>query len=87
MQPVTGDPRSGVASTYVVCTLDRAIHPEHQRMMSARCTDVVTLETDHSPVASMPEATADLLAGTVAGTVGGIVGGTVAGVVPAGNDA
>ena len=64
-QPVTGDPRSSIPSTYVVCTLDRAIHPEHQRAMSQRCRTVHTLETDHSPFASMPDATADIIQAVV----------------------
>ena len=68
-QPVTGAPRNSIPSTYVLCTLDRAIHPEHQRIMSARCTNVVTLETDHSPFASATDETADVIASTVASTV------------------
>lgn len=60
-QPVTGSPRKNIASTYVECTLDGAIPLEHQRAMSSRCTNVVTLETDHSPFASKPAETADIL--------------------------
>jgi hypothetical protein len=60
-QPVTGSPRKNIASTYVECTLDGAIPIEHQRAMSSRCTNVVTLETDHSPFASKPVETADIL--------------------------
>jgi pimeloyl-ACP methyl ester carboxylesterase len=61
VQPVTGDPRATIPSTYVVCTLDQAVHPDHQVAMAARCTHVVTLETDHSPFASMPDATAEVI--------------------------
>jgi len=61
MQPVTGSPRKNIASTYIECTLDGAIAYEHQRIMSARCNNVVTLETDHSPFASRPAETADIL--------------------------
>ena len=60
-QPVTGSPRSAVPSTYVECTLDEAIHIEHQRAMSPRCDTVVTFATDHSPFISMVAETADLL--------------------------
>jgi hypothetical protein len=60
-QPVTGAPRKTIPSTYVECTLDGAIAIEHQRAMSSRCTNVVTLETDHSPFTSKPVETADLL--------------------------
>lgn len=48
-------------STYVVCSEDRAVHPVHQRIMAERCTDSVTLETDHSPFVSMVAETADIL--------------------------
>ena len=61
MQPVAGDPRAKVPSTYVVCTEDRAIHPNHQRLMAERCGATVELATDHSPFLSMPSETADLL--------------------------
>ena len=60
-QPVTGDPLATIESTYVVCTEDGAVHPDHQRTMSERCTHVVTLDTDHSPFMSMPAETADVI--------------------------
>lgn len=60
-QPVTGSPLGTVASTYVVCSLDDAVHPDHQRIMAERCRTVVTFDTDHSPFASMTTETADLL--------------------------
>lgn len=66
VQPVTGSPRDTTPSTYVVCTLDRSVHPVHQQIMATRCTEVVTLETDHSPFASMPDATADVIERVVA---------------------
>lgn len=61
-QPVTTSPRATVASTYVLCTRDEAIHPDHQRVLAARCSRVVKLATDHSPFLSAVCATADLLA-------------------------
>lgn len=61
VQPVTGSPLDHVPSTYVVCTLDDAVHPDHQRLMAERCRNVVTLDADHSPFASMTVETADLL--------------------------
>jgi pimeloyl-ACP methyl ester carboxylesterase len=67
VQPVTGAPRASIPSTYVECTLDEAIHIDHQRAMSPRCTSVVTLETDHSPFVSMTDPTADLLAALAGG--------------------
>jgi pimeloyl-ACP methyl ester carboxylesterase len=62
VQPVAGDPRSRIASTYIVCTDDRAVHPYHQRLMAERCGAVGELPTDHSPFMSMPAETAALLA-------------------------
>jgi pimeloyl-ACP methyl ester carboxylesterase len=61
LQPVTGAPWRSIPSTYVECTLDGAVPIEHQRAMSVRCGNVVTLETDHSPFASKPVETADIL--------------------------
>jgi hypothetical protein len=52
-----------VASTYVLCVRDRAIHPDFQRWMSTRAGEVVTLDTDHSPFMSLPEQFVDLLDG------------------------
>jgi pimeloyl-ACP methyl ester carboxylesterase len=60
-QRVTVSPRSSLPSTYVVCTLDHAVHPEQQRMMAARCTRTVELETDHSPQVSATGAVADVI--------------------------
>lgn len=61
VQPVTGSPLATIPSTYVVCERDDAVHPDHQRIMAERCRRVVTFDTDHSPFASMPIETADLL--------------------------
>jgi len=55
------------ASTYVVCTDDAAVHHSHQQLMAARCTHVETLNTDHSPFASMPVETAEIIARIVRG--------------------
>lgn len=41
-------------STYVVCAQDRAIDPGLQREMAARCTDVRTWRSGHSPFVSQP---------------------------------
>ena len=66
VQAATGDPRSSIPSTYVVCSRDEAIAPAHQAIMAERCTTTVTLDTDHSPFASMPDETAAILAEVVA---------------------
>ncbi|AMB60374.1 hypothetical protein AWU67_06070 [Microterricola viridarii] len=51
-----------VESTYVLCAQDRALDPRVQASMSLRCTDVVRLDSSHSPFVSRPEVLADLLA-------------------------
>jgi pimeloyl-ACP methyl ester carboxylesterase len=55
------EPWMSIPSTYVLCTRDRAIHPDFQRWMSTRAGEVVTLDTDHSPFMSLPDQFADLL--------------------------
>lgn len=60
-QPVTGSPLGRIPSTYVVCTRDRAVHPNHQAAMAARCTHRVTLDCDHSPFVSRVADVAALL--------------------------
>jgi pimeloyl-ACP methyl ester carboxylesterase len=60
-QLVTGSPRRSIDSTYVVCAQDQAIHPSHQATMAQRCPAVLHLDTDHSPFASLPVETADIL--------------------------
>jgi len=50
-----------IPSTYVICSDDQALHPELQERMAARCTDSVTLDTDHSPFLSTPEELARIL--------------------------
>lgn len=61
MQPTTGSPRDRITSTYVICERDQAVAVEHQRVMASRCTTTVSLDTDHSPFASMVTETADLI--------------------------
>jgi alpha/beta hydrolase family protein len=58
----------GVASTYVVCTADRAIDPAVQRRMATRCSTTHAWPTGHSPFLSRP----DLVAGLITDTVGAV---------------
>lgn len=48
-------------SRYILCTDDNALDPTLQKVMSERCTEVVTLESDHSPFLSRPGVLTDLL--------------------------
>ncbi len=50
-------------STYAICELDMAIHPDLQASLAQRTTDVVTWPTSHSPFLSRPDLVADLLLG------------------------
>ena len=49
MQPLTSAGWRSVRSTYVVCSQDRALHPDHQAEMARRASSAVVLESDHSP--------------------------------------
>ena len=65
VQPVTVAGWKTIPSTYLRCTLDEAVPFGVQAEMATRCTFVETFVTDHSPFASMPDATADLIAATL----------------------
>jgi pimeloyl-ACP methyl ester carboxylesterase len=64
--PVTEPAWKVVPTTYVLCTQDQALHPDRQRFLAARCADVVELEASHSPMLSMPERIAEIIAGATA---------------------
>jgi pimeloyl-ACP methyl ester carboxylesterase len=42
-------------STYVVCTEDQAVHPDLQRLMARRCSEVEEWPYGHSPFLADPE--------------------------------
>ena len=50
-----------IPSTYVVCTQDRALHPDWQQLLAKRATHAVEWDTSHSPFYTRPELVADLL--------------------------
>ena len=50
-----------VPSSYVVCTDDRAVLPDQQRIRASWVKHSVELATDHSPFFSMPDQTADFI--------------------------
>ena len=52
---------SKIATTYVVCTEDRALLAEGQRELARNADRVVEWETDHSPFLSAPHLMVDLL--------------------------
>jgi pimeloyl-ACP methyl ester carboxylesterase len=54
---------AGIPRYYVMCRRDQAIPPALQLRMSreAACTEVIELDTDHTPHLSMPEQLADAL--------------------------
>jgi pimeloyl-ACP methyl ester carboxylesterase len=57
-QSASGNPRSSIESTYIVCTGDQALHPDAQRVLAQRCTNSLELDADHSPAISAPTALA-----------------------------
>lgn len=69
LQRYTGRHPPDLPRSYLECTQDRAISIGHQRAMAARVPfdRVVTLETDHSPFLSDPEALAGHLHALAAG--------------------
>jgi pimeloyl-ACP methyl ester carboxylesterase len=48
-------------STYVVGRQDRVIHPDLQREMAPRATEVIEWDTSHSPMLSRPDLMVELL--------------------------
>lgn len=50
-----------VPSYYVRCTLDQAVDLSVQELMAARCNEVATLESGHTPLLSQPIALTDLI--------------------------
>jgi pimeloyl-ACP methyl ester carboxylesterase len=60
--PVTKAAWRDRPSTYAVCTEDRAVHPDLQRFLAARCTTSVDWPTSHSPFLPHPELVVDLVA-------------------------
>lgn len=52
-----------ISSTYVVCEQDNAIPPEAQRQMAQRADEVVTLDSSHSPMLSVPEDLVSVITG------------------------
>jgi pimeloyl-ACP methyl ester carboxylesterase len=60
-EAIAGSPRASLPSTYLRCLQDKAVHPDHQAVMAARCSDHVDIDTDHSPFISAITEVADVL--------------------------
>ncbi|MET8539234.1 alpha/beta hydrolase [Kitasatospora sp. NPDC004799] len=60
-QPTTSAAWRRRPSTYVVCTEDRAMHPDLQRRFAARATRTLTWHSDHGAFASHEQETVELL--------------------------
>lgn len=48
-------------ATYVICTQDRAVHPDRQAEMAERCGTTRTWPTSHSPYLSRPDLVVELI--------------------------
>ncbi|MGD9987553.1 alpha/beta hydrolase [Pseudonocardia sp.] len=61
VQPLTGAAWRTVGSTYLTCSRDRAIPAVAQRAMAARATHRHEIDSSHTPMASRPQAVADVI--------------------------
>lgn len=61
-QPTTRANWRDVPSTYIRCLQDKAVPLGGQDQQAARCTNVVDIDTDHSPFLCAPGPLADLIA-------------------------
>lgn len=59
---LTGAGWHDIPSTYVICEQDQAIPPPAQEAMAQRATNVIRLQSSHSPFLSQPDKVADILA-------------------------
>lgn len=50
-----------VPSTYIKCLQDKAVPPAAQDQQAERCSELVSIDTDHSPFLCAPATLADLL--------------------------
>lgn len=70
VEDVDGAPRIDIESTYVVCSRDRAVHPDHQNVMAQRCMHRLELDTDHSPFLSAISDMTDIIENVARGQAG-----------------
>ena len=60
-QPASNAAWRHIPSTFIRCTDDQAVHISLQDHMATHCTFTATIDTDHSPFASAPAETADII--------------------------
>ena len=60
-QPASRAAWRTVPSTYIRCLADNAVPLAAQDILAKRCTDVATLDADHSPFFCQPSELADIL--------------------------
>ncbi len=64
--PVDSVAWRSIPSTYIVCTEDKAVPQDLQRMYAAQAEESLDLAADHMPMLSEPARLADMLAGIIA---------------------
>ena len=69
--PIENPAWKNMKSSYLVCTDDRAVRIEQQRMRAAWADYSIELDCDHSPFFSSPKQTADFILETHLAVVGG----------------
>jgi len=67
-QPANVAAWRSIPSTYVRCLRDQAIPLAHQDVMSNRCKEIITIDTDHSPFISRTGELADIVERIVLGS-------------------
>ncbi len=70
VEPLENPAWINVPSSYVVCTDDRAVQVDQQRLRASWAKHSVELNTDHSPFFSAPDETADFILETHRAEVG-----------------
>ncbi len=58
---LAADPFGSTPTAYVVCARDDTVHPEHQRILAARCDHTVAIDSDHFPMLHRPDELADVV--------------------------
>ena len=69
-EPIHNPAWKSMKSSYLVCTDDRAVHVEQQRMRATWADYSVEVDCDHSPFFSAPKHTADFIMETHMAVVG-----------------